>query len=143
MSRSLSRSVVVQAPPDRVFDLLADPARHADFDGSGTVQGRLRGSGRLRLGARFGMRMRIGLPYVIANTVVEFDEGRRIGWRHFGRHVWRYELEPVAGGTRVTETFDWSTAVAPRALELARIPARNAQSIEQTLPRLKALAEAA
>ena len=30
MSRSVSRSVVVQAPPARVFDLLADPARHAE-----------------------------------------------------------------------------------------------------------------
>ncbi len=141
MSRSVSRSVVVQAPAQVVFDLLADPGRHADFDGSGTVKGRLRGSDRLRLGARFGMRMRIVVPYVIDNTVVEFEEGRRIGWRHVGRHVWRYELEPVAGGTRVTETFDWSGALSPKALELARIPAQNTRSIEKTLPRLKALAE--
>ena len=142
MSRSVSRSVVVQAPPERVFDLLADPARHADFDGSGTVQGRLRGPARLGPGTRFGMRMRLGVPYVISNTVVEFEEGRRIAWRHVGRHVWRYELEPVAGGTRVTETFDWSGALFPPGLELARVPGRNARSIEQTLPRLKALAEA-
>lgn len=142
MNRSVSRSVVVQAPPERVFDLLADPARHAEFDGSGTVQGRLRGPERLGPGTRFGMRMRLGVPYVISNTVVEFEEGRRIAWRHVGRHVWRYELEPVAGGTRVTETFDWSGALFPPGLELARVPGRNARSIEQTLPRLKALAEA-
>ncbi len=141
MSRSVSRSVVVQAPAQKVFDLLADPARHADFDGSGTVQGQLRGAERLRLGARFGMRMRVVVPYVIGNTVVEFVEGRTIAWRHFGRHVWRYQLEPVAGGTRITETFDWSTALSPRALELARFPALNARSIEKTLPRLKALVE--
>ena len=142
MSRSVSRSVVVQAPAERVFDLLADPARHAEFDGSGTVRGRLRGPERLARGTRFGMRMRMGVPYVISNTVVEFEEGRRIAWRHVGRHVWRYELEPVAGGTRVTETFDWSGALFPPGLELARVPRRNARSIEQTLPRLKALAEA-
>ena len=142
MSRSVSRSVVVQAPAQEVFDLLADPARHAEFDGSGTVKGRLRGSERLRLGARFGMRMRLVVPYVIGNTVVEFEEGRRIAWRHLGRHVWRYELEPVAGGTRVTETFDWAPALAPRVLELAGVPAINTRSIEATLPRLKALAEA-
>ena len=139
--RSLSRSVVVQAPAQEVFDLLADPERHADFDGSGTVKGRLRGAQRLRLGARFGMRMRLVVPYVIGNVVVEFEEGRRIAWRHFGRHVWRYELEPVAGGTRVTETFDWSGALSPKALELAGVPAINARSIDRTLPRLKALAE--
>jgi len=141
MSRSVSRSVVVAAPPSRVFDLLAQPARHADFDGSGTVRARLRGPARLGPGARFGMRMRLGVPYVITNRVVEFEEGSRIAWRHFGRHVWRYELEPVAGGTRVTETFDWSGALSPRALELARYPARNTRAVERTLPRLKELAE--
>ena len=142
MSLAVSRSVVVQAPAQEVFDLLADPARHPEFDGSGSVKARLRGAPRLGPGARFGMRMQIVVPYVIGNTVVEFEEGRRIAWRHFGRHVWRYELEPVAGGTRVTETFDWSGALSPRALELVGYPAKNARSIEQTLPRLKALAEA-
>jgi uncharacterized protein YndB with AHSA1/START domain len=141
MSRSVSRSTVVDAPPARVFALLSDPRRHPDFDGSGTVKGRLRGPSALSLGARFGMRMRIGLPYVISNQVVEYEQDRRIAWRHFGHHVWRYDLEPVDDGTRVTETFQWGTARTPKALELAGIPARNTRSIEQTLPRLKALAE--
>ena len=131
--RTVSRSTVVAAGPAELFELLATPARHPELDGSGTVKRPVRGPARLSPGARFGMQMRIAVPYLITNTVVEFEEGRRIGWRHFGRHVWRYELEPVAGGTRVTETFDWSAALSPRALELARIPARNAASIEKTL----------
>ena len=135
--RSLSRSVVVAAPPAQVFDLLADPRRHADIDGSGTVRAQVRGPERLSPGARFGMRMRLGVPYVISSTVVEFEQDRRIAWRHLGRHVWRYELEPVEGGTRVTETFDWGPARAPRVLELLRIPARNARGIERTLARLQ------
>ena len=98
-ARSVGASVVVAADPVAVFDLLADPRRHAEFDGSGTVRGAVSGPRRLGPGARFGMTMRLGLPYRISNTVVEFDENRRIGWRHFGRHVWRYELEPVASGT--------------------------------------------
>ena len=136
MSRSVSRSTVVPAPPEQVFELLARPRRHADIDGSGTVKGQVRGPERLSHGARFGMRMRFGVPYVIWNEVVEFEEGRRIAWRHVGHHVWRYELEPVDGGTRVTETFDWAPARAPKALELLRIPERNTRSIEQTLARL-------
>lgn len=138
MSRSVSRSVVVPAPPAQVFDLLADPRRHADIDGSGTVRGQVRGPARLSPGARFGMRMRLGVPYVITSTVVEFEPDRRIAWRHLGHHVWRYELEPVDGGTRVTETFDWGPARAPRVLELLRIPARNTRGIEGTLARLQA-----
>jgi hypothetical protein len=82
------------------------------------------------------MRMRLGLPYVIRNEVVELVPDERIAWRHFGHHVWRYELEPLGTGTRVTETFDWSTSLSPRTLELLGIPARNARSIETTLHRL-------
>src|SRR3954454_10502181 len=105
-------SIVVNADPATVFDVLVDPKQHALVDGSGTVKGSITGPPRLYLGAKFAMRMRLFLPYAIRNTVIEYDEDRRIAWRHAARHVWRYELDPVAasghGGpaTRVTETFD-------------------------------------
>ena len=92
---------------------------------------------RLAQGARFGMSMKIGIPYSISNEVVEFEEGRRIAWRHAGHHVWRYELEPAGGKTRVTETFVWSTARVPFMLELLGVPARNRKAMEATLERLE------
>ena len=139
----VSRDIVVDAPPSAVFAVLADPRTHADFDGSGTVRSAISGPDRLSLGSRFGVSMRIRVPYRISNEVVEFEEDRRIAWRHLARHRWRYELEPTAtGGTRVTETFDWSTALAAPVLAYTRIPTWNAASIERTLPRLKALVEA-
>ena len=137
-ARSVSDSTIVSATPEQVFDLLADPRRHPEIDGSGTVRSAMRGPSRLSLGAQFGMRMRLGVPYPIRNTVVEFEENRRIAWRHFGRHVWRYELEPVADGTRITETFDWSTALVPQAIELLQFPKSNLQGIRGTLERLRA-----
>ena len=138
-TRKVSRSVTVAAEPEEIFELLAHPSGHAVLDGSGTVKGGLAPDDeRLSLGARFGMRMRMGLPYRITNEVVEFEEGRRIAWRHFGGHIWRWELAPVEGGTKVTETFDWGAAKAPPALELARIPERNTASIEQTLSNVAA-----
>ncbi len=87
MSRSVSRSVVVDAPPTEVFSLLADPRRHVELDGSGTVKGVVKGPDRLSLGDRFGTRMRLGVPYVISNEVVELEPDRRIAWRHVGHHV--------------------------------------------------------
>ena len=141
--RTVSHSVVVDAPPGVVFDLLADPRRHADIDGSGSVRTQVRGPQRLSLGARFGMRMHLAVPYVITNTVVAFELDRVLAWRHVGRHVWRYDLEPVADGTLVTESFGWGSSLAPWVLELLKAPAKNSRSIEQTLPRLKALAEKA
>jgi uncharacterized protein YndB with AHSA1/START domain len=140
--RRVSRSIDVAAPPEEIFDLLADPRRHPELDGSGTLTGRPTGPDRLSLGARFGMSLHFhGVPYRVTNTVVEFEEGRLIAWRHFYRHVWRWELEPVdvdgRPGTRVTETFDWGPAVSPRLLEWGKYPGLNARGMEKTLSRLQ------
>ena len=132
-------SRVIPATPQQVFDLLADPAKHSIIDGSGTVQ-QARGSSpeRLSKGARFGMDMKMGVPYRISSTVSEFDEPRLIEWHHFGGHRWRYELEEVPTGTRVTESFDWGRARIPaRLYELVGYPDRHRGSIDRTLERLE------
>ncbi len=134
---SIARTMPVDAA--RIFDLLADPARHHVFDGSDTiVAGRSGNPERLSLGARFGMDMRFGIPYRITNEVVEFDEGRRIAWRHFGHHIWRYELEPVEEGTKVTESFDWASARFPPFYEWVGYPDRHRANITDSLARLEA-----
>jgi uncharacterized protein YndB with AHSA1/START domain len=139
--KSVSVERVIAAPPEKIFDVLADPSQHPVIDGSGTVK-RSRGDqpDRLTLGAKFGMSMRMGIPYVIRNTVVEFDENRLIAWRHFGGHRWRYELEPVDDGTLVRETYDWSTAILGTRLYIAASgwPKRAEQAMTKTLERLDA-----
>lgn len=132
----------IDAPAQVVFDLLADPSMHAVLDGSGTVRGLVAGPERLSMGAHFGMGMRVRLPYRTDNTVVEFDEGRRIAWCHFYRHRWRYELEPTPdGATMVTETFDGRTALFPPGLLAINAYASNQVAVAKTLVRLKRLAE--
>lgn len=136
------RSIVVDASPDEVFDVLADPARHHEFDGSGSVlSSRSDAPERLSLGARFGMDMKIFVPYRMTNEVVEFEENELIAWRHVGGHVWRYRLEKVEDGTRITEEFDWRPARSHTALRLTKTPERNAASIEKTLVRLASLVD--
>jgi uncharacterized protein YndB with AHSA1/START domain len=136
--RTVSVSRIIDAPPQKIFDVLADPAMHPVLDGSGTVKkSHDNNPKRLSGGAKFGMSMRIGLPYRIRNTVVEFEEGKRIAWRHFAHHVWRYELEPVDGGTKVTETFDWSKARSPRFIEMMGYPKRHPEGMAATLERLE------
>jgi uncharacterized protein YndB with AHSA1/START domain len=140
----ISESVDIAAPPEVVFAILADPRQHARVDGSGSVRALLKGPERLSKGATFGMDMKLfGLPYKIRNTVVEFEEDRRIAWRHFGGHRWRYVLEPTAAGTRVTESFDYSRyGLVPRlVVEVAGFPARNREGIAATLVKLKQAAE--
>jgi hypothetical protein len=136
-SRIVSRSTIVPAPAQMIFDLLADPRRHNEIDGSGTVQSaQINAPERLSLDATFGMQMKMGLPYKITNTVVEFEENRTVAWRHVGGHIWRYILEPVDGGTKVTEQFDWNKSKAPLILKLRKSPQDNAKSIEKTLENL-------
>lgn len=138
----VSRSVVIDAPAQAIFDLLADPRQHAAFDGSGTVRGTVAGPQRLSQGDSFRMDMKIKVPYRMSNTVKEFEEGRRIAWAHMGGHRWRYELEPIDDGhTRVTETFDATTARSTLLLKAMRADAMNAKAIEATLCRLKDFVE--
>lgn len=137
--RIVSASRVIAAPRQRLFDLVADPSMHPRIDGSGTVRGPVvDGPARLAAGSRFGMRMRMGLPYRTGNRVVEFEEGRRIGWAHLSRAVWRWEFADVEGGTEVTESFDWSGALVPPAMR--RFAPGNLVAIRRSLERLERLA---
>ena len=96
--RRVSATRFVAAEPREVFALLQDPAKHASFDGSGMVQASRGASQLLTLGSRFGMSMKVGVPYAISSKVVEFEQDRRIAWCHLGRHRWRWELEPTDDG---------------------------------------------
>ncbi|MBK9740691.1 MAG: SRPBCC family protein [Actinobacteria bacterium] len=140
-----SARIVIDAPAQRIFDVLADPAAHAMFDGSDTLQGLVSGPDRLFLGAHFGMGMRIRLPYRTDNTVVEFEDGRLIAWCHFYRHRWRYELEQLDDGSRtsVTETFDGRTSLFPPGLLLINALANNQVAVAKSLVRLKHVVETA
>ncbi|HEY9558320.1 MAG TPA: SRPBCC family protein [Acidimicrobiales bacterium] len=136
MDDKVSRSRFVPAPPQAIFDLLADPRKHALIDGSGTLVDAASGPERLSKGAKFGMSMKLGVSYTMKNTVEEFEEGRLIAWRHMGRHRWRYELEPTEGGTTVTETFDTTTVPALFRPITKLAGKKNPQNMEATLDRL-------
>jgi hypothetical protein len=144
-SDQVSHSIVVDADPSSVFDVLVDPSQHSLFDGSGTVKGSISGPPRLYLGSRFAMRMHWFAPYATRNVVVEYDEDRCIAWRHFARHVWRYRLEPVAGehgvATKVTETFDYRPAPLSRLYHRLGFVGNADNAIPATLQQLKTLVE--
>lgn len=133
----ISRERLVAASPESVFDLLARPAMHSVIDGSGTVRdAQPNGPARLTPGAKFGMDMKMGVPYKILNTVTEFDEGHRIAWRHAGGHVWRYLLEPQDGGTLVTEQWDARHLRHRVMYRVMGVTRRHPASLEQTLEKL-------
>ena len=136
---------VISAPPEKIFDLLADPSRHREIDGSGTVRDPDGGSQRLALGSTFNMKMKMGIPYTMVNTVIEFEDNKRIAWqprpaawlgRTFGGRIWRYQLDPVDGGTRVRESWDISQERGMKSL--ARKGGKHtADAMTKTLERIE------
>ena len=145
----VSAERVVAAPPEAIFDLLADPSRHLDLDGSGQLRGVKSGTPeRLALGATFGMSMHLGVGYSMVNTVIEFEENRRIAWQStlagrwghvLGGRIWRYELEPVGGGTRVRESWDISRDHQRLFLRHRKVAEATRANIDRTLDRLDEL----
>jgi hypothetical protein len=133
----VSETRVIAASPQRLFDIVADPAMHPVIDGSGSVKSARDGNPeRLKIGSKFGMDMKLGTNYKIVNRVIEFDEGRQLAWRHFNGHVWRYIFEPVEGGTQVTEQWDARPAKNRLGLVAAGFGRRNRRGIKATLQRL-------
>jgi uncharacterized protein YndB with AHSA1/START domain len=122
-TNTASASGVVDASPAEVFDYIRRPANHPEISGDHSVRGTLAGPDQLGPESRFGMKMKVGVPYRMKSKVVEFDEDRVIAWCHIGGHRWRWELEPDDDGkTKVTETFDMSTSKFPPVLRMMGYP---------------------
>jgi len=148
---SVSVDRVIEAPAAAIFDVVADASRHREIDGSGSVVGP-KGAvpERLSLGATFGMHMKLGVPYSMTNTVIEFEPDRRIAWqtvlagplgRFIGGRIWRYELEEADGGTKVTETWDISQDKQAFLLKHGKVGQQTAGSMSKSLDRLARLTE--
>ena len=153
---SVSRRIC--APAHDIFEVLADPARHPEFDGSGSLRGAGAAAVISGVGDVFVMKMyfpHLG-DYEMNNHVVEFEQDRRIGWEpEAGRghpnaaadgpgsarwgQRWSYQLTPDGpDATIVTEIYDCS-----RAPEKERAGMDNGkiwiESMTRTLERLDAL----
>ncbi len=141
---------VIHAPAAAIFDLLADPSRHQEIDGSGTVKGSPDGSQRLSKGSKFGMSMKMGIGYTMENTVIEFEENTRIAWQprptqtvmawFIGGRIWRYELVPEGDDTLVRESWDISQERQPWAVRGLR--SKTIDSMTKTLERIAHVVEA-
>ena len=142
---------VIAAPASALFAVVADANRHPEIDGSGTVRKTKAGTpNRLALGATFGMSMKMGVPYSMSNTVIEFEPDRSIAWktvlsgflgRFIGGRIWRYEFTPVDGGTKVTESWDISTDKQRAVLKMGKLGEGTADAMRKTLDRLATLTE--
>lgn len=131
MSEQLKVSGEVPASPEKVFALLADPARHPEIDGAGMLRGLATGGPLTGVGDTFRMNMNNDVlgDYQVECRVTAFEPGRRIGWgpnllgdfsnvlgdMKPGGQTFTFELEPSpSGGTTVTQVYDWSGVSDPQ-----------------------------
>jgi hypothetical protein len=142
----------MKAPASAIFAIVADASRHPEIDGSGSVKHLKAGAPQqLALGSRFGMSMKLGVPYSMSNTVIEYEQNKRIAWqtklsgplgRFVGGRIWRYDLEDADGGTRVRESWDISEDKQRFMLKAGPVGKQTAEAMTKTLDRLAELTEA-
>ncbi len=134
---------LVDAPAEEIFAILANPHRHHEVDGSGTVKPSVIGPRALEKGDKFKVDMKMfRVPYSITSTVTEMVPNQVIEWQHPGKHKWRWELESRPDGrTRVTEVFDYRATPAPAAMVYERVGsvALNVKNIRASLLHLQQL----
>jgi len=136
----------IGASPERIFELIADPAEQPHWDGNDNLDSAAAGQRVRSTGEVFTMKLTKGT--IRENHVVEFEEGRRIAWmpaepgKERPGHLWRWELEPTGPSrTRVTCTYDWTRLTDENRFERAR--ATTTDRLQASLDRLAALAEQA
>lgn len=125
---SVSAIMVINAPAESVFAVLADPAKHAAIDGTGWVCHSIDREPLTEAGQVFRMTMyHPNHPdgnYEMANEVQAFDPPTAISWKpgydagdgtlSFGGWIWRYDLTPTGpSATTVTLSYDWSAVPDP------------------------------
>src|SRR4051812_44124600 len=99
--RVVSYERIIDAPAERVFALIADPAAQPSWDGNDDLRTAADGQRIRGVGDVFVTTLTIGA--VRENHVVEFEEGRRIAWRPAEPgspppgHLWRWELTSPVG----------------------------------------------
>lgn len=151
-------SRTISAAASRVFDILCDPSRHHELDGSGMLRASPANQTLRAVGDVFVMQMQYAElgSYETDNHVVAFERDRRIVWEPAPRdpgparaagvevgarvgHRWGFELAALGpASTEVTEVYDCS-----RAPQSVRDTVADGQawirSMERTLERLERL----
>ena len=108
----ISAETILRAAASDVYALIADPARHTELDGGGSVRGLVSAeTSELREGDTFTEKMFLGFPYRMSPTVVRAEKNQALSWRMPADHYWTWEIADNHDGTvTVRETWDASKA---------------------------------
>ncbi len=150
--REESQSVVIEAPAERIYSLVADLPRMGDWSPECRRVEWLDGSTGPAVGATFVGHNQGGpaglMKWSRRGRILTADPGREFAFvtEEGGRESteWRYRLEPLESGTRVTESY--AVRWIPTWARIVDVPTNRARELrhamEHTLGQLKGAAEA-
>ena len=136
----------INASTDAIFNVLSNPERHVELDGSGFVLSdektdRIQGSGDV-----FTMNMsgdHMGGEYQTENHVTGYSENQLLAWQTAPAGSeppgwqWVWELEAQGSdSTLVRHTYDWSNVSDQALLDKIGFPLVKQEQLEDTLVRL-------
>ncbi len=147
-----SAEIIVNAAPEQVYRLVADLPRMGEWSNECARVDWVDGSTGPEPGARFVGHNQVGprrmIRYSRNGRVLIADPGREFAFATeeggVEGTIWRYQFEPVAEGTRVTESYEVSRIpVWARILDVPVNRHRELmETMRHTLGKLKAAAEA-
>lgn len=144
--KQISVQRTIDAPANELFDILTDPQRHAELDGSGFIRSDDRTNRIQAVGDVFTMNMEgahMGGEYKTDNHVSAYDENRMVGWKTAPAGTepkgweWLWELQAEGpDSTVVTLTYDWSKVTDQALLKKVGFPLVSESQLEDSLGRL-------
>jgi uncharacterized protein YndB with AHSA1/START domain len=145
-------SIVIQAPAQVVYDLVADPMRMAEWSPECVRCQWIGSATQPAIGARFRGTSRNGRRrWRTTSTIVDMRPAELFAWdvTYFGQPVarWEYRIEPHAEGVELVESVEdrrgaLLRAVSPYITGSPDRAKRNAATMETTVQAIKAAAEA-
>lgn len=149
---TISQSIQIAAPPEQVWQLVADP-RHMTRWSPQTWKTFLRGGKKVGLGSSFlNLNKRGLLVWPTRSRIVRFEEHREVAWRVKDNYsIWSLKLSPDAdGGTTVVQSRETPDGLSEISVKLTErvfggvdnFGAELRADMLKTLTRIKADAEA-
>lgn len=143
---SVTVNRTIDASASTIFDVLSNPARHADLDGSGFVRSDEKSDRITANGQTFRMNMdgaHMGGEYQTDNTVVGYAKDKLLAWQTAPAGTqppgweWVWQLEPQGpDATQVTLTYDWTKVTDKELLAKVGFPLVKESQLEDSLARL-------
>ena len=139
----------IEAPADAVFEVLTNPKRHREFDGSGFVRSEDQGDRITATGQVFTMNMEgdhMGGEYKTDNHVTGYVKDKLVAWQPAPAGTepkgweWVWELEPNGQReTQVSLTYDWSKVTDKKLLHKISFPLVPEADLEESLQLLSSV----